>query len=175
MNECKVLVVVDMQNDFVSGSLSNEMAQEIVPAIVDKIKGFDGQIILTRDTHYDDYLDTLEGKNLPIPHCISGTEGWCVVPEIREACMGKPYEYLNKPTFGLIDETRWNYAFGNIPTCIEIVGTCTDICVVSNALILKALYPSAKIIVDSKCCAGITKESHNAALLVMAMNQITVK
>lgn len=171
----KVLVVVDMQNDFINGALANEAAQKIVPRIVNEIKDGDySKIILTRDTHYDDYLDTFEGKNLPIKHCIIGTEGWCVNKDIRETCIEKEYEYLDKYAFGMVDELSW---YDMLPTnCdqITLVGTCTSICVVSNALILRALYPGKRIVVDASCCADITEEKHKAALEVMKSCQIAV-
>lgn len=171
----KVLVIVDMQNDFINGTLANEAAQKIVPRIVHKIKHGDySKIILTRDTHFDNYLDTLEGENLPIKHCITGTEGWCVNKDIREACIGRSYEYLDKRTFGIVDDCKWDYVFPDNIEQITLVGTCTSICVVSNALILRALYPNVKIVVDASCCADVSIEKHRAALKVMKSCQIEV-
>ncbi len=161
----KTLIVVDMQKDFIDGALGTKEAQAIVPAVIEKIrlrKEQGWQILYTRDTHTPDYLNTPEGKKLPVPHCIKDTEGWAIPSEIYvEGC-----ECIDKPTFGF---TGWSdYAFDRI----ELIGLCTDICVVSNALLLKALFPYAEISVDPQCCAGVTPESHEAALKTMAMCQI---
>ena len=161
------LLVIDMQKDFIDGALGTPEAQAIVPAVKEKIQNrlAEGwEILYTRDTHGEDYLHTPEGKKLPVPHCIRGTVGW----EIPEELYVEGSEIIDKPSFGF---TGWNsYSFEEI----EIVGLCTDICVVSNALILKALFPNAKISVDPKCCAGVTPASHDAALLTMKMCQIDV-
>lgn len=161
------LIVVDMQNDFIDGALGSAEAQAIVPAVLEKIRlrreeGW--EIIYTRDTHGEDYLDTPEGKKLPVPHCIKGTEGWQIPKALYvEGCI-----CIDKPTFGY---TRWTEReFDRI----ELVGLCTDICVVSNALLLKAMFPAAQISVDPLCCAGVTPESHDAALKTMAMCQIDI-
>ncbi len=164
----KVLIVVDMQNDFVTGALGSKEAQAILPNVKAKIKEYadrGDRIIFTRDTHGDNYLETPEGKKLPVKHCIQGTEGWQVAPGlVTEAC-----EYVDKPTFGWL---FWN-DFGE-EDAIELIGVCTDICVVSNALILKAKYPAAAISVDASCCAGVTPEKHQAALETMKSCQIDV-
>jgi len=166
----RALVVIDMQNDFVGGSLANPEAQAIVPLIVDAIEEFDGEIILTYDTHPKNYLATAEGQKLPIEHCIKDTHGWCIVDEIFEAADVKGIrDMIYKPTFGITK--GWHLSeFDEI----VLVGTCTDVCVISNALILKALYPEKEIIVDSSCCAGTTVDNHMAALNVMRACQITV-
>ena len=163
----KTLIVVDMQNDFIDGSLGTKEAQAIVGNVKRKIGEYRArgdEVIFTRDTHQENYLDTPEGKKLPVKHCIYGTEGWKIAKELEvqdSVC-------IDKPTFGWI---HWNErSFGEI----EIVGLCTDICVVSNALILKATFPDAEITVDASCCAGVTPETHRAALETMKMCQIRV-
>ena len=165
----KTLIVVDMQNDFVDGALGTKEAEEIIENVKNKINEYyenGNKIIFTRDTHFDNYLETNEGKNLPIKHCVKDSDGWQIVEglEVENAI------YINKPTFGY---TEWSkYELGDE---IEIIGLCTDICVVSNALIIKALYPNANVTVDSKCCAGVTHETHEAALKTMKMCQINIK
>jgi nicotinamidase-related amidase len=164
----KTLIVVDMQNDFISGSLGSKEAQAIVPNVKKKIEEYierGDEIIFTRDTHSVDYLKTNEGTNLPVEHCINGTYGWLIADEVNHP----ECRHLNKKTFGY---TLWDYE-GDFEE-IEIVGLCTDICVVSNALILKAQFPEIKITVDASCCAGVTPESHQAALTTMKMCQINV-
>ena len=164
----RVLIVIDMQNDFVTGPLGSKEAQAIVPNVQAKIKEYaerGDRVIFTRDTHEENYLDTAEGKKLPVKHCIKVTDGWQVVSGLEvEHC-----EYIDKPTFGWLN---WN-GFGETDE-IELVGVCTDICVVSNALILKAMYPEAVISVDAGCCAGVTLEKHKAALETMKSCQIDV-
>ena len=165
----KYLIVVDMQNDFISGSLGSDMAKAIVDNVVEKVKSFEGEIIFTRDTHADCYLDTMEGKNLPVVHCVKGTDGWQICPELL------PYaeNVIDKVTFGSVDLPHIIAKSGEIES-IELCGLCTDICVISNAMILKATFPEVKILVDSSCCAGVTFESHNNALLAMKMTQIEI-
>ena len=170
----KVLIIVDMQNDFITGSLANPDAQNIVKPLCDFIRNFDGErIICTRDTHGDNYLNSAEGKKLPIKHCIEGTPGWCVEDSIRQAIVEAGYEpfYIDKPTFGYQD---WRYYSVCEANEIIMTGTCTDICVVSNALILKSAAPDANIVVRSDLCAGLTKEKHEAALETMRSCQIEV-
>ena len=169
----KVLIVVDMQNDFVTGSLANPDAQAIIPKIAKKIDKYlknGDRVIFTRDTHHSNYLETSEGKNLPIPHCIHGTWGWLVVDELNHP----ECRHIDKPTFGY---KYWEYNIyngdGEIEN-IELVGTCTDICVLSNAILLKTEYPDIPISVDHSCCAGLTPAKHDAALAVMASCQINV-
>lgn len=163
----KTLIVVDMQNDFIDGSLGTKEAQAIVDNVKKKIKEYQArgdEIIFTRDTHQEDYLDTPEGKKLPVKHCIYGTEGW----KIAEGLEVPEGIYIDKPTFGWV---HWNErSFEEI----ELVGLCTDICVVSNALILKAMFPEVEITVDASCCAGVTPKTHEAALETMKMCQIQV-
>lgn len=163
----RTLIVIDMQNDFIDGALGTPEAQAIVPKVKEKIGEYakrGDEIIYTRDTHQSNYLDTPEGKKLPVPHCIEGTDGW----QVADGLMTEGSEVINKPSFGW---TGWE---GRRFEKVELVGLCTDICVVSNALILKAQYPEAEISVDSSCCAGVTVESHKAALLTMKMCQVDV-
>ena len=169
----KLLIVIDMQNDFIDGSLGTEEAQAIVPAVVEKIASYPPKdIVATMDTHGADYLKTQEGKNLPVKHCIKGTDGWQIRPEIA-ALLGKAKIY-EKPTFGCERLAADLKAVKGLKE-VEIVGLCTDICVVSNALLIKAALPELKISVDSACCAGVTPEKHLAALETMRSCQIEVK
>ena len=171
----KLLVVVDMQNDFVDGALGSNEAMAIVDNVVSKINGFDGDIIVTYDTHSENYMDTQEGENLPVPHCIKGTEGWKLNSRVQSAIDGREYKAIEKPTFGsteLPGYIKSKYNPNEIE--IELIGLCTDICVVSNALLLKASFPEIKISVDASCCAGVTPASHSAALDTMKMCQVNV-
>ncbi len=178
----KTLIVIDMQNDFIDGSLGTKEAQAIVPSVKKKIEEYKArgdEIIFTRDTHDEDYLNTNEGKHLPVKHCILSTEGWNIHPDLDiESC-----EHIDKPNFGWpfwpsmgsLSKSEQDYVFNYRDLEeIEIVGLCTDICVVSNALILKADYPWANITVDASCCAGVTPESHKRALEAMKMCQIDI-
>ena len=168
----RLLLVVDMQNDFVTGSLKSEMAQAIIPAVQERIaehKQSGSTIIYTLDTHGDDYLNTAEGKKLPVEHCIEGTDGWNIIPELSISDEDWTHE---KPTFGSIVLADI-VAEGDYEE-IELCGLCTDICIVTNALILKTRLPYAKITVHSNACAGVTEESHKVALLTMQMCQIEV-
>lgn len=163
----KTLIVVDMQKDFIDGALGTAEAVAIVDNVKKKIAEYQamgGEIIFTRDTHQADYLSTNEGKHLPVEHCIEGTDGWQIPKdlEVEDAV------YINKPTFGYLN---WkDYQLEEV----QLVGLCTDICVVSNALIIKAMYPEIKVSVDASCCAGVTPESHQAALTTMKMCQVEV-
>ena len=176
----KILVVVDMQNDFVTGSLGSPQAQAIVPAVKAKIDAAvkEGSLIVfTRDTHDEGYLDTQEGKNLPVPHCIINTEGHQIIKELVFSTLAGINSFVyDKPTFGSLDFAdlcKWCSQTEDVKE-IEFVGLCTDICVVSNALIMKAMLPEMLITVDAACCAGVTEESHKAALLTMKMCQVNV-
>lgn len=163
----RTLIVVDMQKDFINGSLGTEEAQAILPNVRKKIEEYKkrgDEIIFTRDTHQENYLDTPEGRKLPVKHCIEGTQGW----EIAEGLWDGNCRVINKPSFGWMGWQKEEFEE------IEIIGLCTDICVVSNALILKAAFPEAEITVDSSCCAGVTPKSHDAALETMKMCQINV-
>lgn len=172
----KILIVVDMQKDFVDGALGTIEAQGIVENVVEKIKNHDGDIIVTYDTHFENYMQTHEGKNLPVPHCIKGTDGWQLDKKVQFALENREYKTIEKLTFGsteLPEYIKSNYNENDIE--IELIGLCTDICVVSNALLLKANFLETKISVDAKCCAGVTVDSHNAALTTMKMCQIEIK
>ena len=151
----KFLIVVDMQKDFVDGALGSKEALAIVDGVVEKIRGFEGEIFVTLDTHYENYMETAEGFKLPVPHCIEGQEGWQLDRKVKEALDGKRYTVVEEFTF-------------------EMLGLCTDICVVSNALILKAHFTEIPLSVHADLCAGVTPESHRAALQTMKMCQIDV-
>lgn len=170
------LIVVDMQKDFVDGALGTPEAQAIVPNVMDKILGFEGQIFATMDTHAADYLDTGEGRKLPVPHCIKGTPGWMLDDGVAAALEQKGYTPVEKVTFGSVMLPRLIFqAAGGESFTLELIGLCTDICVVSNALMLKANFPEVPICVDSNCCAGVTPETHEAALATMRCCQIDVR
>ena len=169
-----ILIVVDMQNDFIDGALGTKEAVAIVPFVKEKIENFEGKVIFTRDTHFENYMETQEGKNLPVPHCIKGTQGWEIRAELMEFCKEDP---IDKLTFGsselgklLVEEDKVN----PIET-ITFIGLCTDICVISNVMIAKAFLPDVKIIVDAACCAGVSPETHKNALETMKICQVTVE
>lgn len=169
----KLLIVIDLQNDFIDGSLGTPEAEAIVEAVKDKIRSYpDGDIFATMDTHGPDYLTTQEGRNLPVEHCIRGTEGWQIRPDIAELLTEATI--FEKPTFGSIHMAEDVKKIEDLEE-IELVGLCTDICVVSNALLLKANLPEVKICVDTNCCAGVTPEKHMAALETMRSCQIEVR
>ena len=166
----KILVVVDMQNDFIDGALGTAEAVAIVPYVKAKIESFDGKVFFTRDTHAENYMDTQEGKNLPVPHCIKGTAGWEIRGELDAL---RKTDAIDKLTFGSRDLVDVLVREGEIES-ITFVGLCTDICVISNAMVVKAFYPEIPLIVDAKGCAGVTPESHTRALEAMKMCQIKV-
>ena len=169
----KLLVVVDMQTDFVDGSLGTKEAVMIVPAVkakIEKEKAEGSTIVFTRDTHPENYLETQEGRNLPVVHCIKGTPGWQIIPELlpfSEGCM-----IIDKPTFGSL--VLADYVKENHFDAIELIGLCTDICVISNAMLVKAADTEVPVSVTADCCAGVTPESHTNALAAMKMCQIAV-
>ena len=169
-----ILIVVDMQNDFIDGSLGTPEAVAIVPAVAEKIRGFPGSVLFTRDTHGPDYLDTQEGRNLPVVHCIKGSEGWQIRPELAALCKREP---IDKPSFGstrlgeLLLEMNREDPIGSV----TLIGLCTDICVISNALLIKAFLPEVPVTVDAACCAGVTPDSHENALKAMKICQIGVE
>ncbi|MBQ9384222.1 MAG: cysteine hydrolase [Ruminiclostridium sp.] len=171
----KILVLIDIQKDFVDGALGTKEALAMIPAAAEKILSFDGEVFATFDTHYEDYMQTAEGKKLPVPHCIKATPGHALNADIEAALSGKHYTAVEKNTFGsvelpdLIQKAANGEAFS-----IEIIGLCTDICVISNALILKAHFPEVPISVDAACCAGVTPELHKAALAAMKSCQIDI-
>ena len=170
-----ILVVVDIQNDFVDGALGSPEAVAIVDNAAEKIKNFDGDIFVTFDTHFENYMETLEGKKLPVPHCIKGTYGWQLNSKIADALKDKKYKTVEKLTFGSVDLPKLiKDAIGDDITEITLIGLCTDICVVSNALLLKANFLDSEIFVDASCCAGVTPDTHNAALQTMKCCQINV-
>ena len=169
-----ILIVVDMQNDFIDGALGTKEAVAIVPKVAEKIRSFPGRVLFTRDTHQADYMDTLEGQNLPVVHCVEGTEGWQLREEIAALCKTTP---IDKPAFGstrLGEVLRGLNALEPIGS-VTLVGLCTDICVISNALLVKAFLPEVPITVDAACCAGVTPESHRNALEAMKVCQIRVE
>lgn len=171
----KVLIVVDMQNDFVDGALGTAEALGIVDRVASRISEFEGRIFATLDTHETNYLETAEGRKLPVPHCIRDTKGWLLNEKVLCALSDKDYKTIEKPTFGsvcLVEEMRKLREEEEIEA--ELMGLCTDICVVSNALLLKAYFPEMRISVDASCCAGVTPETHKAALETMKMCQIEV-
>lgn len=176
----RFLVVIDMQKDFVDGALGTKEAQEIVPAVCEKIRGFDGEIITTRDTHETNYMETQEGKNLPVIHCVGGTHGWELDENVRVAILSRgvcAFNNMIKPTFGSVKLGEYLVKESDETNIEEIVlvGLCTDICVISNALLLKAFLPEVKITVDAACCAGVTPESHENALRAMRMCQVNIE
>lgn len=170
----KILVVVDMQNDFIDGSLGTSEAVSIVPNVINKIKEYDVKdIFATRDTHQREYMSTQEGKYLPVEHCIEGTDGWQIRAEIADQLKGATV--VDKPTFGSVKLAEMIKEISEKEDIeIELVGLCTDICVVSNALMLKAYMPEVKVSVDASCCAGVTQEKHLAALETMRSCQIQI-
>lgn len=172
----KYLIVVDMQNDFVTGSLGTEEAQAIVPAVVKKVREYDGRVIFTKDTHTADYLNTQEGKKLPVKHCIEGQEGWQLFGELEKLAKEDSCKVYKKPTFGCVELAADLKAIndGELIEEIELCGLCTDICVISNALLLKAFMPEVPVCVDASCCAGVTVTSHHNALDAMKMCQINI-
>ncbi|MDO4188234.1 MAG: cysteine hydrolase [Lachnospiraceae bacterium] len=169
-----LLIVVDMQNDFIDGALGTKEAVAIVPNVKDKIEKFDGRVIFTRDTHYENYLDTQEGKNLPVKHCIKDTEGWQIRSELEAL---RKTEAIDKVTFGsselgpMLIKMNEEEAIDSI----TVIGLCTDICVISNVMIAKAFLPEVPIIVDANCCAGVSVETHENALKAMEVCQVKVE
>ena len=173
-----ILIVVDMQNDFVSGALGTPEAAGIVPFVAGRV--VDGinrgeEILFTRDTHGPDYLETQEGRRLPVPHCIRGTEGWEIIPQLQPDTVGRTV--IDKPTFGsrALGEELARLNEKEPVGKITLIGVCTDICVLSNALLAKAFLPEAEIVVEADCCAGVTPEAHRTALAALGPCQITVK
>jgi nicotinamidase-related amidase len=176
----KITIVIDMQNDFLTGALANPDAVNIIPSVLEQIKSAD-YVMYTRDTHSENYLETQEGKNLPVPHCVIGTHGWQIVDELDPNNIAdiKMWHIVNKPTFGYVniwmdmyfeDLVNWNGEDVEVTFC----GTCTDICVVSNAMIVKSLYPELVVNVKADACAGLTPEKHQSALDVMSSCQINI-
>lgn len=179
----KILVVVDMQKDFIDGALGTKEAVAIVPNVVEKIEKFDGVFAVTHDTHHENYLDTQEGKNLPIVHCVEDSDGCKLSDAVFNALnnrvlnTGAKAEVFMKPTFGSVELADWIAQLNKHTPITEIilVGLCTDICVISNAMLIKAYLPEVKVTVDAACCAGVTPESHTNALSAMRMCQINIE
>lgn len=169
-----ILIVVDMQNDFISGALGTPEAVAILPRVETKIKSFDGKVIFTRDTHTEDYLNTAEGKNLPVAHCIRQTSGWQIADSLLP--FAKDALVIDKPTFGSLTLAEYltKENAQNPIANITLIGLCTDICVISNAMLIKAALPEVPLFVDASCCAGVTPESHSRALAAMQVCQIQV-
>ncbi len=166
----KILVVVDMQNDFIDGALGTSEAVEIVPYVKQVIESFEGKVFFTRDTHFDDYMNTQEGKNLPVSHCIKGSDGWQIRPELDSL---RKTEAIDKVTFGssaLVDVLKKEKDIEEI----TFIGLCTDICVISNVAVVKAFFPEIPISVDAKACAGVTPQSHRTALEAMKAIQVKI-
>ncbi len=169
-----ILIVVDMQKDFIDGALGTAEAVAILPGVAEKIKSFDGTVIYTRDTHNADYLSTQEGRNLPVEHCIKDTDGWQLdasLQPLAENCV-----IFDKPTFGSTELAQYLLAANAQQPVknVTLIGLCTDICVISNAMLIKAALPEVQVTVDAACCAGVTPESHKQALGAMKMCQIAV-
>lgn len=174
----KLLIVVDMQNDFITGSLGTAEAEAVVPGVLQKIRQYQAEnapVILTMDTHTEEYLDTLEGRNLPVKHCIRDTDGWKLQRDVQSLITGRPYTVYEKAAFGssafAADLVSGTY---DDVKSVELIGLCTDICVISNALLVKTFLPEVRILVDASCCAGVTPESHKNALNAMKMCQIEI-
>ena len=170
----KLLVVVDMQNDFIDGALGTKEAVAIVPNVKAKIENFEGAVLFTRDTHFENYMDTQEGHNLPVPHCIKGTEGWEIRAELEAL---RTTEAIDKVTFGSseLPEKLAELNAENPIESITFVGLCTDICVISNVMVTKAFFPEIPVIVDAACCAGVSPETHKNALEAMKVCQVKVE
>lgn len=170
----KVLAVIDMQNDFINGALGTKEAQAIVPRVAERIRSFEGTVAATRDTHGEDYLSTEEGRHLPVVHCVKGTYGWQIEDTVQKALDEKNALIIDKPTFGSTDLGEYVKELCRKEEVEEIIliGVCTDICVISNALLLKAYVPEVPIRVEPVCCAGVTPKSHEQALKAMEVCQI---
>ena len=166
----KLLIVVDMQNDFIDGALGTAEAVAIVPYVKQLIERFDGKVIFTRDTHFEDYMNTQEGKKLPVPHCIKDTHGWQIRAELDAL---RKTDAIDKITFGSKDLVNVIGGESNLES-VTFVGLCTDICVISNVMLVKAFYPELPLTVDAKGCAGVTPESHKNALFAMKMCQVEI-
>lgn len=173
----RYLIVIDMQNDFVTGALGTKEAEAAAKNIIQKVKQFQGKILFTQDTHEENYLDTQEGKMLPVKHCIRGTAGWKLISELEVFQKQENYLVFEKNTFGSVELAQFlleKYREKSIES-VELAGLCTDICVVSNALLIKAYMPELPVIVDTACCAGVSPDKHYAALRTMESCQIILK
>ncbi len=172
----KYLVVIDMQNDFIDGALGTKEAQEVLPKVIDYVANFKGPVMFTRDTHDEDYLETQEGRNLPVAHCIRDTEGWEIQSDLMAYALKNHSMIFDKPTFGSTSLAGCVSGIGRMMPIdeIELIGVCTDICVITNALLLKTALPETLITVNAALCAGVTPESHQNALNAMKACQINV-
>lgn len=168
----KILVVVDIQNDFVDGRLGTKEAMKIIPYVKEKIENFDGEVVYTMDTHDENYLHTQEGRNLPLKHCIKGTDGW----KIKEGVYKENCKIFEKPSFGSVDLVEYIKSIDEKEKIesIEFIGICTDICVVTNVMMIKGHFPEIELIVDSKACSGVSPQSHNSALETMKICQVKI-
>ena len=169
----QLLLVIDMQNDFIDGVLGSKEAMAVVPRVKEKIENFCGKVLFTRDTHMENYMETQEGKKLPVPHCIKNTKGWEIHPELEAL---RKEEAIDKLTFGS-DALALRMKKENKEEKVDritLIGVCTDICVISNAMLLKAFLPETEIVVDASCCAGVTPESHRTALASMRTCQVKI-
>lgn len=168
----KYLIVVDMQEDFVNGCLGSRAAREIVDRVKEEIISFDGKVIFTMDTHHEDYLSTQEGQKLPVVHCVENTDGWQIIKPLQSYVK----DFVTKPTFGSVELAKRLYE-ENLKEkieSVELIGVCTSICVISNAMLIKAFMPEIKVLVKADCCACVSEESHNAALKAMETAQIEI-
>lgn len=168
----KVLAVIDMQNDFIDGALGTKEAEAIVEKVAAQIQNFDGEVVYTRDTHFEDYLNTQEGTKLPVKHCIKETEGWQIREELRQL-QGDDVKIFDKLTFGSVELAQYLKEMEDLQS-VMLVGLCTDICVISNAMIIKAFLPEVAVQINAECCAGVTPQSHHNALEAMKMCQIEI-
>ena len=172
----RFLIVTDMQKDFVDGALGSKEAVSVVPAVCEKIRNFDGEIIATLDTHKEDYLNTREGRFLPVEHCIKGTPGWELDKSVKAALMEREHLLLEKETFGSIKLPAILRVMSNKEEFeVHVIGLCTDICVVSNAMLIKANFPEADVYIDAACCAGVSPDTHKAALATMKSCQMIIE
>jgi nicotinamidase-related amidase len=181
----KILIVIDMQNDFIEGALGTKEAVSIVDSVIERIENSKGELILfTRDTHQEDYLETSEGKKLPVIHCIEGSKGWEINEKVQRAWLYNEDTIVlpqlnnntfDKPVFGSVKLVEFLKDHEGEITEIELLGVCTDICVISNGIMIRNTLPDVKLIVNSSCCAGVTPGSHNKALEIMEMCQIDIK
>jgi len=167
-----VLAVIDMQNDFIDGALGTKEAEAIVAKVAAKIRDFQGEVVYTRDTHFENYLNTQEGAKLPVEHCIKGTEGWQIREELRKL-PGDDTRIFDKPTFGSVELAQYLKEMEDLQS-VMLIGLCTDICVISNALVIKAFLPEVTVQVNADCCAGVTPQSHRNALEAMKMCQVEI-
>lgn len=175
--EKKKLIIIDAQNDFITGSLGTEEARRMLPHLIDKASRFSGEILMTQDTHSENYLSTQEGRMLPVPHCLIRTEGWEFPQELEKLRTEKAVKVYQKPCFGstsLVSDLKDAYE-NSLLDSVELVGICTDICVISNALMIKSALPELPIFVDASCCVGVSPEKHKAALDVMKSCQIIIE